>query len=147
VLNLTVFETFFPEKRAFFLEDSRTFVPPYGLFQLFHSRRIGDAPDRVPIDASDTVIDRPDQTTIIGAAKVTGKGSGWTYGALTAGPDRAHAKILTADHVEEERVIEPLTSFNVARIQRDIWQGTSNIGAIGTATVRQGDTNAYTGGF
>jgi len=146
VLNLTVFETFFPEKRTFFLEDSRTFVPPYGLFQLFHSRRIGDAPDRVPIDADDTLIDRPDQTTIIGAAKVTGKGSGWTYGALTALTDRAHAKVLSSDHVEEERVIEPLTSFNVARIQRDIRQGTSNIGAIGTATVRQGDTNAYTGG-
>ena len=28
VLNLSVFETFFPEKRSFFLEDSRTFVPP-----------------------------------------------------------------------------------------------------------------------
>ena len=41
VLNLTVFETFFPEKRPFFLEDGRTFLPPYGLFRLFHSRRIG----------------------------------------------------------------------------------------------------------
>ena len=46
VLNLSVFETFFPEKRPFFLEDSRTFVPPYGIFQLFHSRRIGRAPGR-----------------------------------------------------------------------------------------------------
>ena len=48
VLNLSVFETFFPEKRPFFLEDSRTFVPPYGNFQLFHSRRIGRAPGRLP---------------------------------------------------------------------------------------------------
>ena len=37
VLNLSVFETFYPEKRPFFLENSRTFVPPYGNFQPFHS--------------------------------------------------------------------------------------------------------------
>jgi hypothetical protein len=41
VLNLSVFETFYPEKRPFFLEDSRVFVPPFGQFPMFHSRRIG----------------------------------------------------------------------------------------------------------
>ena len=46
VLNLSVFETFFPEKRPFFLEDSRTFVPPYFQFPTFHSRRIGQRPGR-----------------------------------------------------------------------------------------------------
>ena len=146
VLNLTVFETFFPEKRPFFLEDSRTFVPPYGLFQLFHPRRIGRSPDRLAIRSDDTLVDRPDQTTIIGAAKVTGKGSGWTYGALTALTDRAHATVTTAAGGEVERVIEPLTSYNVARIQRDIRKGSSNIGAIATAAVRENDADAYTGG-
>lgn len=56
VLNLSVFETFFPEKRPFFLEDSRTFIPPYGLFQVFHSRRIGRAPGRLPLAG------RPEET-------------------------------------------------------------------------------------
>ncbi|MBI4265266.1 MAG: carbohydrate binding family 9 domain-containing protein [Acidobacteria bacterium] len=69
VLNLSVFETFFPEKRPFFLEDSRTFVPPYGIFQLFHSRRIGRAPGRFPLTAGDQLVERPDETTILGAAK------------------------------------------------------------------------------
>ena len=46
VLNLTVFETFFPEKRPFFLEDSRMFVLPFAQFPLFHSRRIGQRPGR-----------------------------------------------------------------------------------------------------
>ena len=46
VLNLSVFETFFPEKRPFFLEDSRVFVLPFGQFPMFHSRRIGQAPGR-----------------------------------------------------------------------------------------------------
>lgn len=50
VLNLSVFETFFPEKRSFFLEDSRTPVPPYGMFQLFHSRRIGRRPSRYGLE-------------------------------------------------------------------------------------------------
>ena len=55
VLNLSIFETFFPEKRPFFLEDSRTFVPPYGSFQLFHSRRIGRTPGRFAVPAGETV--------------------------------------------------------------------------------------------
>jgi hypothetical protein len=46
VLNLSVFETFFPEKRPFFLEDSRIFVVPYGQMPDFYSRRIGAAPGR-----------------------------------------------------------------------------------------------------
>src|SRR5262249_6886020 len=40
VLNLSVFETFFPEKRPFFVEDSRMFVPSFPQMLLFHSRRI-----------------------------------------------------------------------------------------------------------
>ena len=95
VLNLSVFETFFPEKRPFFLEDSRTFVPPYGNFQLFHSRRIGRAPGRLPIGPNDVVVDRPEETTILGAAKVTGKRSRWTYGALTAATGREYADVDT----------------------------------------------------
>ena len=55
VLNLTIFETFFPEKRPFFLEDSRTFVLPYGQFPLFNSRRIGQAPGRLPLPAGRSV--------------------------------------------------------------------------------------------
>ncbi len=49
VLNLSVFETFFPEKRPFFLEDSRIFVLPYGQVPDFYSRRIGAAPGRLKL--------------------------------------------------------------------------------------------------
>jgi len=141
VLNLTIFESFFPEKRPFFLEDSRTFVPPYGIFQVFHSRRIGRHPGRFNLATGETEIDRPDQTTIFGAAKLTGKGSGWTYGALTALTSSESATVTGstgADSAagEHERVIEPTTSYNVVRVQRDIRNGTSNIGAIATGVVR-----------
>lgn len=153
VLNLSVFETFFPEKRPFFIEDSRTFVPPYFQMTTFHSRRIGQRPGRLALPAGDKLIERPDQTTILGATKVTGKASGWTYGGLTALTDREYATVdaTTLDGagreqtVRTERLIEPYTSFNVGRVQRDVFGG-SNVGAIATAVVREKDLDAYTGG-
>lgn len=154
VLNLSIFETFFPEKRSFFLEDSRTFVPPYGLFQLFHSRRIGRTPDRFSVLSSDRVLDRPDDTTIVGAAKLTGKSSGWTYGALSALTATEHARVeaprLGADGAtrvfQESRLIEPLSSYNVGRVQRDVL-GSSNIGALVTGVMRDRGPDAFTGGI
>jgi hypothetical protein len=151
VLNLTVFETFFPEKRPFFLEDSRTFVPPYGIFQLFHSRRIGRRPGRLGLPAGDTEVDRPDDTTIVGAVKLTGKRANWTYGALTAitAPEHATVDALgggTTEPVRLDRLVEPTTSYNVVRLQRDVRRGSSNVGVIATSVVREGDQDAFAGG-
>jgi hypothetical protein len=150
VLNLSIFETFFPEKRPFFLEDSRTFIPPYGLFQVFHSRRIGRTPDRLPLETDDTEVERPGDTTIIGAAKLTGKSSGWTYGALTAATSREYAEVTPVDSSggilpKVDRLVEPFTSYNVVRIQRDL-RGSSNIGAIASGVVREKTDDAFTGG-
>lgn len=145
VLNLSVFETFFPEKRPFFLEDSRTFVPPYGMFQLFHSRRIGRAPTRISLPDGDKELERPDETTILGAAKVTGKSSGWTYGGLSAATSREHATVEAALQ-RTERLVEPATSYNVIRLQRDIFSGSSNVGALATGVFREGSDDAFTGG-
>ena len=154
VLNLTVFESFFPEKRPFFLEDSRTFRLPFGQFPLFHSRRIGRRPGRFSLEAGDRLVSRPDQTTIVGAGKVTGKASTWTYGVLSALTAREYATVdaVTVDGAGVEtltrvdRLIEPRTSYNVVRVQRDILGGTSNVGAIATAVVRERDADAFTGG-
>ena len=151
VLNLSVFETFYPEKRPFFLEDSRTFVPPYGNFQLFHSRRIGRAPGRLlTLDTGEQVVEQSKETTILGAAKLTGKSSQWTYGALTAVTGREFADIDTpvvdgSGFTRQERLIEPTTSYNVVRLQRDI--GSSNIGGLVTGVMREKADDAFTGGF
>jgi hypothetical protein len=155
VLNLSVFETFFPEKRPFFLEDSRTFVPPYGNFQVFHSRRIGRSPGRLPLATGERTLDGPAETTILGATKLTGKGGGWTYGALTALTAREYADVespvVGADgstsYIRRERMIEPATSYNVARVQRDVMNGSSNVGAIVTGVLREQMDDAFTGGF
>ena len=153
VLNLSVFETQFQEKRAFFLEDSRTFVLPYGQFPDFYSPRIGRAPGRFELEDGDVLIGKPDRTRILAAAKITGKRSGWTYGGLTALTSREYASVETTSTAFDgtpktsrtERLIEPRTSYNVGRLQRDI-AGTSNVGVIGTAVVREKDLDAFVGG-
>jgi hypothetical protein len=149
VLNLSVFETFFPEKRPFFLEDSRTFVPSFGLFQVFHSRRIGRQPSRFSSRIDGTIEERPDVTSVIGAVKLTGKASGWTYGGLSALTAREYA-LVSDDNAPAaplgREVLEPMTSYNVVRVQRDLMKGSSNIGAIATAVVREQDVDAFTGG-
>jgi hypothetical protein len=152
VLNLGVFETFFPEKRPFFLSDGNIFVPSYGLFQLFHSRRIGARPGYLrPFQQGDVVLDRPEQTTILGATKVTGKSSGYTYGALTALTAEEHALVQAggADGLgvaRIDRTIEPMTSYSAARLQRDLGRG-SNVSVLGTSVLREGAPDAFAGAF
>ena len=144
VLNLSVFETFFPEKRPFFIEDSRVLVPNYPQMPMFHSRRIGQRPNRITVPEELTVIERPDATTILGATKVTGKANGWTYGGLSALTDREYALVETATGERSERLIEPYSSYNVARVQKDILGGSSNVGGLFTGVMRENDFDAYT---
>jgi hypothetical protein len=153
VLNLTVFETFFPEKRPFFLEDSRIFVLPYSQMPDFYSRRIGAAPGRLKLGDGATIVEKPGQTTILGAAKITGKSSGWTYGALGALTAREYASVdvttTNQDGAEtvarrNRQLIEPATFYSMGRLQRDI-RG-SNVGVVTTAVVREKDLDAFTGG-
>ncbi len=154
VLNLSIFESFFPEKRPFFLEDSRIFVLQYNQIQDFYSRRIGQTPGRFELQSNETLVKKPDNTTIIGAAKLTGKSSGWTYGGLTALTSREYATVDVATEAtdgsdvvtREERLIEPMTGYSVGRVQRDILHGSSTVGAIATAVVREQDADAFTGG-
>ena len=92
VINLTAFETRFQERRPFFVEGGDIFRfgeggtggstgrPP----QLFYSRRIGRSPSgSAPSEA--VFADVASATTILGAAKVTGRvGDGWSLGLLEA---------------------------------------------------------------
>jgi hypothetical protein len=107
VVNLTAYETFFEEKRPFFTEggqifanfgrsgasDYRTFFYPEPL--LFYSRRIGRAPQGT---GTADFVDEPAATTILGAAKLTGRtAGGWTVGVLEAvtGRDPLSATAMT----------------------------------------------------
>lgn len=153
VLNLSVFETFFPEKRPFFLEDSRVFVLPYGQAPDFYSRRIGQRPGRIGLNDNESLVSKPERTTILGAAKLTGKASGWTWGGLGAVTAREYAVVDVTDVDRDgnerviqnrRRLIEPATMYSVGRLQRDV--GGSNVGVIATSVVRERDLDAFTGG-
>jgi hypothetical protein len=128
VVNLTAFETFFNEKRPFFIEGAQIFgnfgrsgANSFWGFnsadpQIFYSRRIGRSPQGA---ASATFVERPSASTILGAAKVSGKtANGWNIGLLNAVTAREHARLDGADQDRAE--IEPLTNYFVGRVQREL---------------------------
>jgi hypothetical protein len=133
ILNLTNFETFFPEKRPFFLEGIEAFSFP---LSVFYSRRIGSAPP-VPAGATgDQQIDLPLPATIYGAGKLVGRlGPRWTLGALSAltAPNRITVETAGAagNVAAVERLAAPATAFNVLRLKHEL--GWGHIGVIGTA--------------
>ena len=152
VLNLTAFESFFDERRPFF-------VAGRGLFQfqvncssvncnsegLFYSRRIGRTPTLAGT-YSDTTPQQP--TTILGAAKLTGRlPGGLTLGFMDAVTQRA---TLRAD-----TTTEPGANFTVLRAKQDMRQGRSSVGLMFTGVNRSLDQfsspylhqSAYAGAF
>ncbi|HUF12567.1 MAG TPA: DUF5916 domain-containing protein, partial [Longimicrobiales bacterium] len=149
VVNLSAFETFFPEKREFFIEGGRNFG--YGNFWCFtcsnvsslgmlFTRRIGRSPGglRFADDAGD-YYDAPSQTTILGAAKLTGRTEGgWSVGVLNATTAREIADVrLGTEDLEQE--VEPLTNYFVGRLRREAAGGDLNYGVIATSVVRNFD--------
>lgn len=136
VVNLSAFEIYQSERRPFFVEGSEVFELSYPLAPpLFYSRRIGRAPQaRAPGDAVYT--DAPVATTILGAAKVTGRSGPWTLGVLQAVTDDERARYTTEDGLHGDAAVEPLTSQSVARLARQFRQGRSGLGVLGTALIR-----------
>ena len=143
VVNLTAFETFFEERRPFFIEGAQIFdnfgrsgANSFWGFNnseptLFYSRRIGRPPQG---PASAPFVDRPSSSTILGAAKLTGKtAGGWTLGLLEAVVGREHARLWNDGQVSRVEV-EPLTNYFVGRVQREM--RASGFGVLATAVER-----------
>ena len=131
VVNLTVFETYFEERRPFFIEGADAFdrfgrQGASGLMgfnrtnpSLFYSRRIGRTPQGI---AGGDYVDRPTSTTIIGAGKVTGKTSrGWTVNFIDAATAREYAGTSTGG-VQGKTEVEPFSNYLAARVRRDVGQ-------------------------
>ncbi len=120
VLNLTTFETFFPEKRPFFLEGLDLFQPalrvdlggPYGgsAYQIFYSRRIGrGTPTHDDLNLSDEqkIVYQQPFVPVLSAAKVTGTIGGASVGLLSATEPRVTAQVLQpTGKVDEMRSVE-----------------------------------------
>ncbi|HEY8309472.1 MAG TPA: DUF5916 domain-containing protein [Gemmatimonadaceae bacterium] len=137
VVNLTAFETFFPEKRPFFLEGSDIFdfgtvirSNDYNSQQYFYSRRIGRAPQGGVVGSGIGYVDAPSQSTILGAAKVTGKTAGWTVGLLDALTNEEDANVVSTTGVRSSQPVEPRTNYLVGRVRRDFRAGNTVVGAM-----------------
>jgi hypothetical protein len=136
VINLGVYETFFDEKRPFFLEGNEIFDFGAGGTsggRLFYSRRIGRAPTLAP---PTPLADVPTTTTIIGAGKLSGKVAGWSLGALTAVTAREEARFRDGDAIDQRAPVEPLTGYVVTRARRELNGGRSLLGGTITAVKR-----------
>ncbi|MCP4566578.1 MAG: carbohydrate binding family 9 domain-containing protein [FCB group bacterium] len=145
VLNLSAFETFFPERRPFFLEGSDLFDTR---FMLFYSRRIGRSPQGLEDDSDvDFYTDNPSATSIVSAAKLTGKlSSGTSIGIINATTEEETAKYYSLSTREKiEGIVEPRANYTVARIKQDVFSN-SNIGAMLTSVSQDGEHPAVTGG-
>lgn len=136
VMNLTAFETFYEEKRPFFLEGKNIFRFELGDANLFYTRRIGHAPTYYPPTGTNQYVDFPDNTSILSAVKVSGKSkNGLAVGILHSLTAAEKAEIST-NGIKSKLRVEPLTSYTVGRVQQDFNQGTTVLGGIITATNR-----------
>lgn len=147
VVNLSAFETFFSERRPFFVSGGGNFS--FGSFScyfcsnvsslsLFYSRRIGRFPQGALPDGTD-YSELPDATSIVGAAKVTGRTkSGWSIGLLDAVTAREYAR-YDIDGSESRQEVEPFTNYFVGRIRKDVGNGRGHVGLIATSVRRNLD--------
>jgi hypothetical protein len=137
VLNLTQFETFYPEKRPFFVEGLNIFrfadspAPSHFNFfntpTMFYTRRIGRAPQGG--GGADSP-DIPSQTRILGAVKVTGKvPGGWTVGVIDAITDSEHARF-------SRQTVEPMSNYFVSRVTKEAGES-SRVGFMLTGVGRR----------
>ncbi|HEX7051753.1 MAG TPA: DUF5916 domain-containing protein [Longimicrobiales bacterium] len=147
VVNLSAFETFFPERRPFFVEGAGMFgfgglwcffCSNASSLNVFYSRRIGRSPQGGQFaEAAGAYADVPANTTILGAAKVTGRTSnGYTVAVLDAVTRRERALVVDGDGGRFERPVEPLTNYFVGRVKRDLRGGDLVVGGVLTSVYR-----------
>ena len=138
-VNLTAFETFFPEQRPFFIEGNQLLEgngPGY-----YYSRRIGATPQGYATGAvadSADFVESPRYATILGAAKLTGRtSSGMSIGALGAVTQRENANLYDATTNSFDKVaVEPSTAYLVGRIQQEFGASASTVGVTFTGLSR-----------
>jgi hypothetical protein len=156
------FQNFFEERRPFFIESRNIFDyqltgseagGDYDSDLLFYSRRIGSSPHGYPGLSNNEYIDIPQNTSILGATKFSGKTKkGWSIGILESVTQREMATI-DKDGQRRKELVEPLTNYFVGRLQKDIKAGNTIIGGIITGVNREKGLqdilhrSAYSGGL
>ena len=152
-LNLSNFESFFPEKRPFFVEGAEIFESPAPLFfarsfQLLYTRRIGGRPTAPALRPSppfdDHLVTLPEPSTILGATKLVGRlGKSWSVGAMSAVTARNTVEVQERGGVRRDQLVDPTTSYQAVRLKHDFEDGKAHIGFLGTAVARAEQTGRY----
>jgi hypothetical protein len=153
-LNLSAFETFFSERRPFFVEGKGLFTFNVNCVVvldcntgegLFYSRRIGRAPELADTYDDSTAVQA---TRILGAAKLTGRfPNGLSLGMMDAVTDRVGGA--------GDVTLEPRANYAVVRGNQDYADGNGSVGFIFTGVNRETDassspylhSSAYAGGI
>jgi hypothetical protein len=147
-VNLSVFETYYSEKRPFFIEGANIFAFGFGGAnsnwgfnwgnpEIFYSRRVGRPPQGGV--SGDGYARFPEATTILGAVKVTGKVAGnWNVGFLNALTAREYADVDNQGERSRQEV-EPFSDYSVLRAQKEFHQGRQGLGFIATGAFRDLD--------
>jgi len=148
VVNLSVFETTFNEKRPFFVSNSQYFstggfscyfCSNVSSLSLIYTRRIGRSPQLAGLIAGQSdFMDAADATTILGAGKITGRtASGITVGVMDAVTDRESARFRpTGSTIDQTQEVEPLANYFIGRLRKDFRNGNTRVGAITTMVNR-----------
>lgn len=136
VINLSAYETYFQEKRPFFLEGMDIFS--YGKTKtwessapiIFYSRRIGRQP-RGSISNDAIYSEIPGETTILGALKLSGKtANGWSIGVLDAFTEEELATYVDSSNNEYTQPVEPRSNTLIARVKKDLHNGKTIFGGF-----------------
>ncbi|MEO5817440.1 MAG: DUF5916 domain-containing protein [Gemmatimonadaceae bacterium] len=148
-INLSAYETYYDEKRPFFIAGSSAFnfggmncnfcSNTSGL-GAFYSRRIGRPPQlNGYVDNAAQFADTPDNTSILGAAKITGRtAGGYTIGLLDAVTNRETATYrVGGSGPERTQEVEPYANYFVGRVKKDLNAGNTTVGMVLTSTARQ----------
>lgn len=151
VINLSAFESYFNEKRPFFIEGLENFYFGiggannnwgfnFGWPELFYSRRIGRPPRGETADAD--YVKYPGETRILGAAKLTGKlNETISLGAISAVTERTYATLWN-DGIRTDEEVEPLTYYNVLRTKKEFNEGRQSLGFMFTSVNRSFNENS-----
>jgi len=147
-INLSAFETIYSEKRPFFVEGNDIYAfgeggpqmdsyTPFRVPKLFYSRRIGQPPSLSLSPSEDSTI-YPQETTILGAVKLSGKvNKDWSIGGLSSVTAEESAEVMDSTGRVIQEVVEPLTYFNLVRFSREYGFGRGGIGVLGSKVHRK----------
>jgi len=144
-VNLTAFESYFSERRPFFVEGKNIFefypnqsIVIHNMYSdnLFYSRRIGRYPHNYPSVGGNEYVKMPESTTILGAMKISGKTKkGLSVGILESVTAKEEA-LIDNEGSRRKETVEPLTNYFTGRVQQDFNKGETTIGGIFTAVNR-----------